>query len=144
MPISKVDRARYIENQARYFSYSYEDDKHPSDTEIFDLIVKAIPRLKRKQLEVGLFEDINLIFDLPSGAFAVFDLITLQPKRVKCIDDIKKFQRFKLDPRLLKRALTGPHMANWNNIEIGAHLGFDRKPDVFRQDIHTLINALHT
>ena len=55
----------------------------------------------------------------------------------------KNYQRFKLDPRLLRRALTGPHLANWNNIEIGAHIDFDRQPDVFRYDIHVLVNALH-
>ena len=99
--------------------------------------------MKAKQLEVGVFENISLIFDLPSGSYAVFDLIELRPHQVECIDDIQNYQRFKLDPRLLKRALTGPHMANWNNIEIGAHLEFDRKPDVFRQDIHILVNALH-
>ena len=144
VPILKEDRSRYIENVARHFKYNYEDDDYPSDSEIFELIVKAIPRLQRKQLEVGLFEKICLIFDLPSGSYAVFDLIELKPYQVECIDDIQNFQRFQLDPRLLKRALIGPHMANWNNIEIGAHLNFDRKPDLFRNDIHTLINALHT
>jgi len=143
MPILKKDRLRYIENVARHFKYSYDDDELPLDAEIFNLILKAIPRLKMKQLEVGVFENISLIFDLPSGSYAVFDLIELQPYQVDCIDDIQKYHRFKLDPRLLKRALTGPHMANWNNIEIGAHLSFDRKPDIHREDIHILINALH-
>ena len=142
-PISKLQREQYISSTARHFKYSYEDDEFPSDEVICELFSKAIPRLKRKQLEVGLFEDVNLIFDLPSGSFGVIDLIELGFRQVDSIDDIKNYQRFKLDPRLLKRALTGPHLANWNNIEIGAHLDFDRKPDIFRQDIHILVNALH-
>ena len=36
-----------------------------------------------------------------------------------------------------------PSSPEWNNIEIGAMLEFDRKPDIFRQDIHILMNALH-
>lgn len=142
-PISKLDRANYISSTARHFKYNYEDDNFPSDEVICDLFRKAIPRLKRKQLEVGVFEDIHLIFDLPSGSFGVIDLKQLEFCKVEKIEEIKNYQRFKLDPRLLKRALTGPHLANWNNIEIGAHLDFDRQPDVFRHDIHILVNALH-
>ena len=62
---------------------------------------------------------------------------------VEKLEKMKNYQRFKLDPTLLRRALTGPHLANWNNIEIGAHLDFDRQPDVFQHDIHILVNALH-
>ena len=40
-------------------------------------------------------------------------------------------------------ALKGPRFANWINIEIGALLSFARKPDVYRNDIHTLLNSLH-
>ena len=138
-PISKLDRANYISSTARHFKYNYEDDEFPSDEVICDLFRKAIPRLKRKQMEVGLFEDMHLIFDLPSGSFGVIDLKQLEFCTVDKIEEIKNYQRFKLDPRLLKRALTGPHLANWNNIEIGAHLDFDRQPDVFRPNIHILV-----
>lgn len=144
LPVSKVDRTDYIENQAKFFKYHFEDDRHPSDSDIFHLIVKAMPSFKRKQLEVGYFKDINLIFDLPSGSFVVFNLLELKPYQVECIDGIKKFQRYKIDPRLLKRVLSGPHMANWNNIEVGAHLEFDRKPDVYLHELHILLNSLHT
>lgn len=142
-PISKAERQSYIEKKARYFKYTFECDEFPSDNEILDLIDKAIPRLKRKQLEVGLFEDINLIFDLPSNSFVLINLLELKSRTVDALDQLQSYHRFKLDPRLLRRALLGPHLANWNNIEIGAHLGFDRKPDVYRQDVHTLINSLH-
>ncbi len=142
-PISKIDREKYINSTARYFQYEYEVDEFPDDIVICELFSKAIPRLKRKQLEVGLFEDTYLIFDLPSGMYGVINLIDLEFRVVDDIEDIQNYHRFKLDPRLLRRALIGPHLANWNNIEIGAHLGFDRKPDIFRPDIHILINALH-
>ena len=58
-------------------------------------------------MEVGLFEDMHLIFDLPSGSFGVIDLKQLEFCTVDKIEEIKNYQRFKLDPRLLKRALTG-------------------------------------
>ena len=85
---------------------------------------------KKKQIEVSLFEDLNLVFDIKGNNFVAFNLLDLNPKLATSIEHFKNFQRFKIDSRLLKRALLGPHLANWNNIEIGAHLSFSRKPDV--------------
>jgi hypothetical protein len=90
-----------------------------------------------------MIEDVNLIFDLNDGFYAVINLLNTQLKIKSKISDIVNFQRFKVDSRLLKRVLEGPHQANWNNIEIGAHLKFARNPDILRQDIHILINSLH-
>jgi hypothetical protein len=59
------------------------------------------------------------------------------------MDGLQNYQRFKLDARLLRMALKGPKFVNWINIEIGALLSFARKPDVYRNDIHTLLNSLH-
>jgi UDP-MurNAc hydroxylase len=84
-----------------------------------------------------------LVFDLADNFYVVINLQNALPKMTSDIKYIRNFYRFKIDPRLLKRALTGPHLANWNNIEIGAHLGFSRNPDVFKPGVHTLINAMH-
>ena len=84
-------RAIHI-STARHFKYSYEDDEFPSDEVICELLARQFPALK--QLEVGLFEDVNLIFDLPSGSFGVIDLIELGFRQVDSIDDIKNYQRF--------------------------------------------------
>ena len=142
-PISPKERREYIFNVAKNFKYDFEDDEYPTDNELFQLFNESMIRFKRKQLEVGLFEDVNLIFDLPSNSYILINLQDSIPKIVSDIESVDKFHRFKLDPRLLKRALTGPHMANWNNIGIGAHLEFARRPDLFRFDIHTLINAMY-
>ena len=63
--------------------------------------------------------------------------------KVKDYGVLHNWHRFKLDPRLLARALKGPRYANWNNIEIGGLLDFSRKPDIYKMDVHILINALH-
>ena len=103
----------------------------------------AIERLKNKQKELGFYEDINLLFDLPSGAFALINLKKGELTKISDHKVLHNWHRFKLDARLLVRALKGPRFANWNNIEIGALFDFSRKPDVYRMDVHTLINALH-
>ena len=85
----------------------------------------------------------NLLFDLQNGEFACINLNDTTLRIINDISIINNYHRFQLDARLLKRVLRGPRFANWNNIEIGALLNFARKPDVYRMDVHTLLNALH-
>ena len=142
-PISKTGRSEYINDIASHFKYSFEDDPWPSEEELVNLFKDAVSRLERKQLEVSLIEDLNLVFDISASSYVVINLIDTEPKVVQNFDALSNYHRFKLDPRLLKRALQGPRYAIWNNIEIGALLDFSRKPDIYRMDVHTLVNALH-
>jgi UDP-MurNAc hydroxylase len=142
-PIDKDARAQYVNDVAKHFSYDFDNDPLPSDDELFEMFKVAIVRLKGKQKELGLYEDINLLFDLPSGALALINLENGGLTKVTGHKNLPNWHRFKLDPRLLARALKGPRFANWNNIEIGALLDFSRKPDIYRMDVHILINALH-
>ena len=103
----------------------------------------SLERLKRKQAELGFYEDMHLFFDLPCQKYASINLLNTKLSTIENIQKTENFHRFQLDPRLLKRVLKGPRYANWNNIEIGALLNFSRNPDVYRMDVHTLINALH-
>lgn len=32
---------------------------------------------------------------------------------------------------------------HWNNLEIGCHIEFDRKPNVYLPDVHTLLSFFH-
>ena len=143
IPIDVEARGEYIETIARYFPYDFEADSMPSDDDIITLLEESLVRLKRKQNDICFYEDINLLFDLPSGAFAYKNLSSGGFLKSDNFLELKNWHRFKLDPRLLVRALNGPQYANWNNIEIGGLLGFSRKPNVYRMDVHTLINALH-
>lgn len=142
-PIDKEARTQYIDDVAKHFPYDFDDDPLPSDGELLEMFKVAIERLKGKQHELGFYEDINLLFDLPSGAFALINLEKGDLTKVTSCKALLNWHRFKLDGRLLARALKGPRFASWNNIEIGALLDFSRKPDIYRMDVHVLINALH-
>lgn len=143
VPIDVDARKKYIKDVARYFKYDFEADPMPSDDDIMSLMDVCMVRLKNKQNQIRFFEDINLLFDLPSGYFAHINLASGKVSKIEDACELGNYHRFKLDSRLLQRALNGPRYANWNNIEIGALLDFSRKPDVYRMDVHTLINALH-
>ena len=143
-PVDIDEREQYIKNVASKFRYEFEDHPMPDVDEIDELFEASLPRLTMKQKEIGFYENINLVFDLPSSKFMVINLAQTTKRVFNSIDGLDNYHRFQLDPRLLKLALKGPRFANWNNIEIGALLNFSRKPDVYRMDVHTLINALHT
>ena len=49
-----------------------------------------------------------------------------------------------VDHNLLHRLLRGPRFAHWNNAEIGSHLRFDRKPDVFERGLYHCLCFLHS
>ena len=55
----------------------------------------------------------------------------------------KKYVRYEVDPRLLKNLFLGPRFAHWNNAEIGSHLKFFRKPNIFERDIYNSMNYFH-
>ena len=55
----------------------------------------------------------------------------------------KKYVRYETDNRLLKRLLLGPRYAHWNNAEIGSHLKFFRKPNVFERDVYSSMVYFH-
>ena len=54
-----------------------------------------------------------------------------------------KYVLYKLDIRLLKKLLLGPKYAHWNNAEIGSHIKFFRKPDVFEKNIYESMCYFH-
>lgn len=141
--INPEERNQYISEVASQFRYKFEDEPIPDNAELIDLFSQSCVRLKRKQKDVNLYEDLDIVFDVNEGQFVKINLMNTDLSLVNNIDQLQNYHRFRMDPRLLNLALKGPRYANWNNIEIGALLDFARKPDVYRMDVHTLINALH-
>ena len=143
VPVDVKERAQYIEGVASKFKYTFESERFSSNQELLSVFEIATGRLKRKQEELGFFEDVSIVFDVNGNKFISLNLSNAKPVILSTMDGLQNYQRFKLDTRLLKMALKGPTFASWNNIKIGALLSFARKPDIYRIDIHTLLNSLH-
>ena len=143
VPINQKERQLYTQNIASQFEYSFENTCFPNELEIISLFKRAIKRLRNKQKELSFFEDVDLVFDVNDNLFVCINLVNTEAELITELERLKNYHRFKLDTRLLKWVLLGPRYANWNNIEIGALLDFSRKPDIYRMDVHTLINSLH-
>ena len=64
----------------------------------------------------------------------------IKPKKVQ---KLKKYVIYELDSRLLKNILLGPRFAHWNNAEIGSHIKFFRKPDIYERKLYNAMNYFH-
>ena len=69
------------------------------------------------------------------------DLLIVKSDEIKLKS--KKYVSYETDIRLLKKLLMGPKFAHWNNAEIGSHLKFFRKPDIFERDIYSSMCYFH-
>ena len=69
------------------------------------------------------------------------DKISLKDKTQ--LNNIDKYVIYELDPRLLKRILSGPKFAHWNIAEVGSHIKFFRKPNIFDRKIYESMCYFH-
>jgi UDP-MurNAc hydroxylase len=134
----------YINNQLKYKKLEYEDDPSPSLLNIFELCEKAFERFKRNQskydikLETDIFIKFkNKFIKIPHND----DKIKLCEK--KDMYKKKKFVLYVLSEKLLLRILKGPRFAHWNNAEIGSHIKFLRKPNVYERNLYQAMCYFH-
>ena len=154
MSINEYDRGYQKINYGEYQSYidlelsnkllSYENDETPSFEEIYELSKKA----HQKFLDKMMINNVNLksdIFIKVNGKSLMLDsnkdLLVVNSDEIN--QKSKKYVRYETDIRLLKRLLMGPKFAHWNNAEIGSHLKFYRKPNIFERDVYGSMVSFH-
>ena len=134
----------YLDSVLSKKLFDYEKDEVPSFDEIYELSKKA----HQKFLDKILINNVNLKSDI----FVKVNERSLMLSKDKNLlvvrsDEInqksKKYVRYETDNRLLKRLLMGPKYAHWNNAEIGSHLKFFRKPNVFERNIYSSMVYFH-
>ena len=119
-------------------------DQLPFFDEIYDLSRKAY----QKFLDKNLINNVNLKSDIFIKVNKK-SLMLSTDKRLSVVnsDEIdkksKKYVCYDTDIRLLKRLLMGPAFAHWNNAEIGSHLKFFRKPNIFERDVYNSMCYFH-
>ena len=154
LSINEYDRGYQKINYGEYQSYidlklsnkllDYENDETPSFEEIYELSKKA----HQKFLDKMLINNVNLksdIFIKVNGKSLMLDsnkdLLVVNSDEIN--QKSKKYVRYETDIRLLKRLLMGPKFAHWNNAEIGSHLKFYRKPNIFERDVYGSMVSFH-
>ena len=112
-------------------------DDIPNFDEIYELSKKAHQKFLDKKLinNVNLNSDIfikvnenSLMLDKDNNLSVI--------KSDEIEQKSKQYVQYETDIRLLKRLLMGPRFAHWNNAEIGSHLKFFRKPNIFERSVY--------
>ena len=143
--INMLDQNSYIENTLKAKKLSYEKDKIPSFEEIYELAQKAHNKFLDRKLinNIDLKSDIFVKVNQKSIKLGTDDKISI----VNSNNIDKESQRyviFDTDIRLLRALLLGPRFAHWNNAEIGSHIKFYRKPNIFEREVYSLMSYFHS
>jgi UDP-MurNAc hydroxylase len=142
--INQEEYSLYIAQKLKNKLLSYETDELPTFDEIYDLSKIAY----QKFLDKNLINNVNLKSDI----FIKVNKKSLMLSADKNLSAIhteeidaksKKYVCYETDSRLLKRLLMGPKFAHWNNAEIGSHLKFFRKPNIFERKIYESMCYFH-
>ena len=142
--INTDDYKQYIEKFLKDKKLAYEADSLPSFDEIYDLSNLAYKRFLDKKLINNVNQISDLIFKVNTKSLVLGvdnKLKVINTNEIKNYS--KKYLICELDLRLLKKLLSGPKFAHWNNAEIGSHIKFFRHPNNYERDIHWTLSSFH-
>ena len=143
-PYDEKEVQEYMNTVLSKKKLSYELDDEVNNDEIFSLVKKAHLRYIKKIKELNIKLESNILIKV----FKKYIFINNKENKVSLIDQdeirsMNNYVIYDLDVKLLKRILMGPKYAHWNNAEIGSHINFFRKPNVFDRKIYNSICYLH-
>ena len=144
LPVNVNDKLNYIENILSEIKYDYETNK-VSFEEILELIPKCYQRFEFKRKAMKFTTETVVLFLIENEKYL---LVPFDGSGCKLISEnqIKNYSKYvimNLDKRLLYQLLRGPKFAHWNNAEIGSHIFYDRKPDIYERGVYYCINFFH-
>ena len=97
-----------------------------------------------KREEIKFNSDTNVYIYLPENKLCKVSCNGFGYEVIDASDfDDKKYVTYKLDYKLLHRILKGPRFAHWNNAEIGSHIMFSRKPEIYERALYFSMNYFH-
>ncbi len=145
-PTDFTARQDYIKNVLAKRKYDYENDDEPKISEIYDLISKSYERYENKRIEIGFASGTEIVIEIFKDRFMK---VSANGNGYKIIEknelnELKKYVKISLDSRLLLRLLKGPKYAHWNNAEIGSHLVYERKPEIYERGLYHSLSFFHS
>lgn len=144
-PVDPQERQRYIDEVLAPRQFHFEDDRHPSVSEMVDLVGPAFEHMDDKRQQIGFETDTTVLLDLVDDAVATlsmngdgYEVVSIDEAR-----DVHPYVRITIDDRLLHRILRGPQYAHFNNAQIGSHIGFQKNPDIYERPLYYVMSFFH-
>ena len=120
----------------------YENSENVSDDELYNLFETAFVKFQDKimfnNLKFKTVGYIDLGLKYIEFSHKSFDLINKKNSKFN-----KPYTVCNLDRKLLKKLLMGPKFAHWNNAEIGSHVNYYRKPNIYEKEFYMAMSFLH-
>ena len=135
-----LTRDEYI-NQITRNSLDYDYDDW-DDTELNILSQSAYKRFQLKAKEINFQSDTKIIIKSDKVAFK-FSVSTDIEEIELDENSLEPFVIIEVDHNLLHRLLRGPKYAHWNNAEIGSHLKYIRRPNMFERALYHCMCFFH-
>jgi UDP-MurNAc hydroxylase len=143
-PPTGEDRQSYLAQVLAPRQFDFETDNEPTESELMILAGKAAERVEAKRLELGINLQTKVYVRLGTESFARISLDGSPATIVKNIASTNlPYVSMTVNPKLLKRILSGPRYAHWNNATIGSHIVFDRQPNIFQPEVYDVMNYFH-
>lgn len=142
VPPDSKKRKQYVEQDLISKKLSYEQTPDlPSFDELAKKMENAYQHLLSKQKQVGFFSPTFVCIDTGQEKLLQIPYDKSGFKVIQREEMKEPYVHIKLDPRLLNLILD--KKAHWNNAEIGSHLSFDRRPDIYERGIYNFLSYLH-
>lgn len=143
-PIDYQRKIAYAEEVLSQHKYEYELDTEPSLSDFEELLPACYGRYDAKRQELNFESPTNVYVYLPDNKMAK---VSCSGEGYKIVDrasfDDSRYVTYEVDPKLLLRIMKGPRYAHWNNAEIGSHIQFARKPEIYERALYFSMNYFH-
>lgn len=137
IPIDTVEMEKYIETTLSIMQYPYQNENLPDEENLIRDIQVASDAMIFRMKKFNLSSSFNVILDIYSKKYQIYPTYIPHPTLTNHMSTLE----CKLDERLLRYILD--KKSHWNNAEIGAHISFNREPNIYEPDLHTGLQFFH-
>lgn len=138
--VPKQNYDEFIEDISR-LPLSYDNDEW-DDGELANLVSAAYGRFKAKAREIGFFSETQIVVGSIDNMF-IFST-QQEPRPISSSTHVEgPVVRMQVDNNLFHRLLRGPRFAHWNNAEIGSHIEYERRPNIFERGLYYCMCFFH-
>jgi len=120
----------YINEKLSKVKYDYELEPVVNYSALKKDLILASKKMSERCKKILLIPDMDVEIEIDGKKINICK-----------VDESKGLLSCSLDPRLLRKILD--RAAHWNNAEIGCHIEFNRVPNYYSPDMHTMLQFLH-
>jgi UDP-MurNAc hydroxylase len=135
--IDLEEMQRYINDDLSKIKYPYQFEDMPDRDQLITDIEKASSMMIQRMNKYSIKSKFKVILNVYDTMYQIYPCF----QHLKSIsnDDFKLI--CKLDLRLLRNIID--RKSHWNNVEVGAHISFNRSPNLYEPDLHTGLQFFH-